>query len=119
MKVIVTRKFRDRYTGKVYGKGNLLEITEERYNEIMSVGKLVYKIEQNDAESASANDAKALSTEATETPTNESEPPSDAFDTMSVRELKEYADQTHKLTFKSGTKRAEIIATLRRMERGE
>lgn len=119
MKVIVTRKFRDRYTGKVYGKGNLLEITEERYNEIMSVGKLVYKIEQNDAEKPLGRNMMKNMDEAAETPTNESEPPSDAFDTMSVRELKEYADQTHKLTFKAGTKKAEIIATLRRMERGE
>ena len=119
MKVKVTRKFRDKYTGAHYKKGDILEITEERYAEIMSIGKFVYQIEQNDVESASADDANALSNEAAETPSNESEPPNDGFDIMSVRELKEYADVTYKLTFKGGTKKAEIIETLRRMERGE
>lgn len=119
MKVKVTRKFRDKYTGELYKKGDLLEVTEERYAEIMSVGNFVYKIAQNDDESVSGDDAKTLSSEAAETLTNESEPPSDGFDIMSVRELKEYADATYKLTFGRGTKKAEIIETLRRMERGE
>lgn len=119
MKVKVTRRFRDKYTGEVYKKGDCIEITEERYNEIMSVGKFVFKIAQSDAESVSNDDANTLSDEAEETPTNEPEPPSDGFDIMSVRELKEYADVTYKLTFKGGTKKAEIIETLRRMERGE
>lgn len=114
MKVKVTRKFRDKYTGEHYKKGDLLEITEERYNEIMSVGNLLYLIEQKDAE-----DESILSNEAAEAPTNESRKPSDGFDIMSVRELKEYADKAHKLTFGRGTKKAEIIETLRRMERGE
>ena len=119
MIVKVTRRFRDKYTGEIYLKGNLLEITKERYDEIMSVGNFVYQIEQKDAEDVSADSAKSLSNEAAETPTNEPDAPSDGFDIMSVRELKEYADQTHKLTFKAGTKRAEIIETLRRMEHGK
>lgn len=119
MKVKVTRQFRDKYTGELHKKGDLLEITEERYNEIMSVGNFVYKIEQKDIASASSDDASILSNEAAEAPTNESEKPSDGFDVMSVRELKEYADKAHKLTFGRGTKKAEIIETLRRMERGE
>ena len=119
MKVKVTRKFRDKYTGELHKKGDLLEITEERYNEIMSVGSFVYKIAQDDAESVSSDEANILSSEAAETPTNDYAAPDDGLDAMSVRELKEYADKTYKLTFKGGMKKAEIIETLRRMERGE
>lgn len=119
MKVKVTRKFRDRYTGDIYSKGDLLEITEERYKEIMNVGSFVFKIAQNDAQNNSSEKVNTLSNEAAETPTNDSAQSGDGFDVMSVRELKEYADKTYKLTFKSGTKKAEIIETLRRMEHGK
>ncbi len=119
MKVKVTRQFRDKYTGELHKKGDLLEVTEERYAEIMSVGNLVFKIAQNDAQNTSSIEGDTLSSEAEETPTNDSEKPRDGFDIMSVRELKEYADKAHKLTFGRGTKKAEIIETLRRMERGE
>lgn len=119
MKVKVTRKFRDKYTGERYKKGDLLEITKERYAEIMSVGNFVFKIAQSDVESVSDDDVNTLSDVAAETPTNEPETSEDGLDAMSVRELKEYADKTYKLTFKGGMKKAEIIETLRRMERGE
>ncbi len=119
MKVKVIRKFRDRYTGAIYNKGDLLEITEERYKEILNVGNLVFKIAQNDDQNNSSEKANTLSNGAKETPTNDSTPSGDGFEIMSVRELKEYADATHKLTFKAGTKKAEIIETLRRMEHGK
>lgn len=118
MKVKVTRKFIDKYTGELYRRGDVLDITEERYNEIMSVGNFVFKIAQNDAQNISSEKANTLSNEVEETPTNDSEKLCDGFDIMSVRELKEYADKTYKLTFKGGMKKAEIIETLRRMERG-
>lgn len=119
MKVKVTRKFIDKYTGVLYRRGDVLDITEERYNEIMSVGNLVFRIAQNDAESVSEDNANTLSNEAAETPTNDSAQSGDGFDIMSVRELKEYADKTYKLTFGRGTKKAEIIEALRRMENGK
>lgn len=119
MKVKVIRKFRDRYTGALYNKGDLLEITEERYREILSVGKLVFKIAQNDVQNNSSESVNTLSNEAEETLTNDSTQSSDGFDAMSMRELREYADATYKLTFKAGTKKAEIIETLRRMEHGK
>lgn len=119
MKVKIIRRFRDKYTKAVYMKGDVLDITEERYAEILSIGKFAFPIAQDNAESVSAGDANTLSNDATETPTNDSAKPSDGFDIMSVRELKEYADAAHKLTFKSGTKRDEIIETLRRMENGK
>ena len=119
MKVKVTRKFTDKYTGAHYRRGDVLDITEERYNEIMRVGNLVFRIAQNDAQNVCSEEMNTLSNKAEETPTNDSGTSGDGFDIMSVRELKEYADKAHKLTFGRGTKKAEIIETLRRMERGE
>ncbi len=119
MKVKVTRKFIDKYSGLHHVKGDVLDITEERYNEIMSVGNLVVKIAQDDAGKPIGRSMMKNIDEAEETPTNDSDASSDGFDVMSVRELKEYADKAHKLTFGRGTKKAEMIETLRRMERGE
>ena len=119
MKVKVIHRFTDKYTKEQYFKGSVLDISEERYAEIRSVGNFVFPIAQDNAQSVSTDDANTLSNNATEMPTNDSAKPSDGFDIMSVRELKEYADVAHKLTFKSGTKRAEIIETLRRMENGK
>lgn len=119
MKVKVTRTFRDKHTGERHRKGDLLDITEERYAEIMSVGDFVYQIAQNDALSVDDNEPNTLSNDAKETLSGDSGASGDGFDIMSVRELKEYADVTYKLTFKAGTKKAEIIETLRRMENGK
>ena len=113
MLVKVIRKFRDKYTGDHYKKGDILEITEERYAEIMTVGELVLQIAQKPAAGAENDATINPSTEEQ----NVAETPSDGFDVMSVKELKEYADKAYKLTFKSGTKKAEIIEELRRLER--
>lgn len=121
MKVKVTRKFRDKYTGERYNKGAVLEITEERYAEIVSVGEFIQRIAQeaqNDAETNGDADAINVSNEESESAETLEEKPTDGFNIMSVRELKEYADKAHKLTFKTGTKKAEIIEALRRMENG-
>jgi hypothetical protein len=91
MKVKVTHKFKDKHTGILYAKGEVLEITGERYQEIASAGNFVQIIPDDAA--------------------------SDGFDEMSIRELKEYADQTYKLTFKGGMKKSEIIEVLRRREK--
>ena len=91
MRVKVTRKFIDRHTGEAHFKGDVLEITEERYQEIASVGNFVQMISDDVT--------------------------SDGFDEMSIRELKEYADKTYKLTFKGNMKKAEMIEELRRMEK--
>lgn len=99
MKAKVIRSFTDKYTGELYRKGDMLDITEERYAEIMSVGQLLWPIEHDNADS-------------------DPEKPDDGFEGMTVSQLKEYADQTYKLTFGNGTKKAEIIEELRKMERG-
>ena len=36
MKVRVLRRFRDKYTKKIYGIGEIIEVTNERYEEINS-----------------------------------------------------------------------------------
>lgn len=119
MKVKVIRRFTDKYTKEPYSKGDMLDITEKRYAEIQSVGNFVFPIAQDNAESVSTDDMNTLSNDAVEAPTNGSAKHSDGFDEMSVAELKEYADKAYKMTFKGGTKKAEIIETLRRMENKE
>jgi len=117
LKVKVVHKFKDKHTGKHYVRGDVLEITEERYKEIIEVGKLVYPIAQNDALSVSAEDTNTLSNDSEEPLRNDSATSGDGFDIMSVRELREYADATYKLTFGRGTKKADMIEELRRLER--
>lgn len=114
MKVKVIKKFKDKYTGVEYAKGDVLDISEERYAEIMRAGNYVYQIAQNAAEGDVTDNATNPSLEGE----NAAETPSDGFEDMSVRELKEYADKAYKLTFKNGTKKAEIIDMLRRREQG-
>ena len=50
MKVKVLKKFIDKYNGTVYQVGDFLNITKKRYNEILSVDKLVEEVieEEND-----------------------------------------------------------------------
>lgn len=118
MKVKVIRKFRDKYTGEVYQRGQVLEINEARYREIMLKGNFVFKI-ADDAQSVSSGATNILSSDEAETPSEASVTPDDGFELMTVRELKEYADKTYKMTFANGTKKAEIIEALRRMEHGK
>lgn len=119
MKVKVLHKFTDKYTGEHHVRGDVLDITEERYREIMSVGDLVFKIDSDDALSVSDDETNILSNDAEEPLRNDSDASQDGFDIMSVRELREYADVAHKLTFGRGTKKAEMIAELRRLEHGK
>lgn len=103
MKVIVTRKFKDIHTDKIHYKGEVLEISDERYQEIADVGNFVMRITENDTENASEEETHP-------------DAPADAFDEMSIRELREYADKAYKLTFKGSMKKSEIIEELRRRE---
>ena len=50
MKVKVLRSFRDKYTKQVYDKGQIIEVTNERYEEINSTthGILVEKLDEID-----------------------------------------------------------------------
>ena len=119
MKVKVLHKFTDKYTGKQYRRGDVLDITGDRYHEILNVAQLVYAIEQNDALSVEKKDVNIVSDNAEESLRNDSSASSDALDTMSIRELREYADKAYKLTFGRGVKKAEMIEELRRLEHGK
>ena len=44
MKVKVLKDFKDKYTGEYYKAGATITVTEERFNEILTVGKLVETI---------------------------------------------------------------------------
>ena len=116
MKVKVLHKFTNKYTGEHYRRGDVLNITEERYREILSVGDLVLKIDQDDALSVIPDEVNTLSDDAEETLRSDPSASDDGFDAMSVKELREYADKAYKLTFGRGTKKAEMIETLRKME---
>lgn len=50
MRVKILRKFRDKYTKEVYEKGDIIEVTNERYEEINSTahGILVEKLDEID-----------------------------------------------------------------------
>lgn len=119
MQAKVILKFKDKYTGETYNKGDILNLTEERFSEIMSAGKYLFRIVENDVENNRSETPNSLSDSTEETLTGDSALSDDSFEKMSVRELKEYADKTYKLTFKTGMKKAEIIEKLRRMEHGE
>ena len=112
MKVKVTRRFRDRHTGTLYHKGDVLEVTEERYNEIARAGNFVYRLTESPAETLEDKGEEIPFSELE----NATESRVDALEAMSLRELREYANVAHKMTFKVGVKKAEIIEVLRRME---
>lgn len=122
MLVKVVKEFRDIHTGEIHEVGDMLEITEERYGEILHVGDFVYLITADAPANTSGNSSEipnSSSNDEAETPKNDAAPFGDGFDIMSVRELKEYADVTYKLTFKAGTKKSEIIAKLRELEQNK
>jgi hypothetical protein len=50
LRVKILRKFRDKYTKEVYEKGDIIEVTNERYEEINSTahGILVEKLDEID-----------------------------------------------------------------------
>lgn len=47
MKVKVLTKFKDKHSGKVHKAGEILIISKERYNEILTVAPLVEEIKKD------------------------------------------------------------------------
>lgn len=45
MKAKVLKRFKDKYSGKVYKVDEIITISKERYEEILSVDRLVEKVE--------------------------------------------------------------------------
>ena len=66
MKVKVVNEFRDKYTSELYTVGTELEITEERYDEIVKVGRLVEIMKEEFVEEESVEEAPAESARETE-----------------------------------------------------
>ena len=52
MKVKVIKVFKDKYTGKRYAAGEIIEVSKERFDEILTVDKLVEKVAVEVAEEA-------------------------------------------------------------------
>lgn len=50
MKVKVLVRFKDKYTGKIHEADKVMNITKERYEEILTVGKFVEEISEEVAE---------------------------------------------------------------------
>lgn len=46
MRAKVLRPFKDKYNGKVYKVDELITISKERYEEILTVGKLVEEVKK-------------------------------------------------------------------------
>lgn len=46
MKAVVLKKFRDKNTKKIYKVGDVITISKERFEEILTVGNLVEKVEE-------------------------------------------------------------------------
>ena len=48
MKAKVLRKFKDKYTGEIYDKGEVITITKKRFKEILEVAELVREVEETE-----------------------------------------------------------------------
>lgn len=44
MKAKVLKPFKDKYNGKVYKEGRVINVTKERFDEILTVDKLVEEV---------------------------------------------------------------------------
>ncbi len=55
MKVKVLEKFRDKHTKEIHRRDDVMEITEERYEEILKVGKLVEQVPEEAQEEKPAS----------------------------------------------------------------
>ena len=46
MRVEVIQKFKDKHTGEIRNVGDVLDVTQERFDEIMTVGEFVKEVEE-------------------------------------------------------------------------
>lgn len=58
MKVKVLKKFRDKYTKKIYKVDSVIEITKERFEEILKVDKLVEVVAEDPGAEPEAAETK-------------------------------------------------------------
>ncbi len=62
MKVKVIEEFRDKYTKKIHKVNKVMEITKERYDEILTVGNFVEEIKEEPKEAAPKKTTKKATT---------------------------------------------------------
>lgn len=104
MKVKVKQKFRDKYTGDIRFTGEIVEMSEERYNEINAkknglVEKVEEKTEEVQTSEATKPEAGAVEVEAeaTEHPETSEEAPNEftrsTLEKMKVDELRKKAEE--------------------------
>ena len=100
MKVKVKQKFRDKYTGDIRFMGEIVEMSEERYNEINAKKNgLVEKVEEKTEETQTLETTKpeAESVEAPEHPETPEEAPNEftrsTLEKMKVDELRKKAEE--------------------------
>lgn len=58
MKAKVIKAFRDKHTGELYKVGKTLTISKERFDEILTVGKLVEEVKEKAAKPAKEKNAE-------------------------------------------------------------
>lgn len=117
MKAKVVMRFRDRHTGRVHRIGEEIEVSKERYAEIMDVGAFLRIVSEEAVLAASEDDVNELTHDGAETPEEAPAASGDALDGMTIKQLREYASAQHKVTLPAGMKKADIIDEIRRMEK--
>lgn len=119
MFVKVTKKFKDKYTNEVRNQGDVFECTDARFAEIQEAGKRAgkcYAMRLEEKEGAGEDAAVGVG-KAPEGGAEAASAPGKALEDMSARELREYADKAHKLTFGAKASKAEMIEAIRRAEK--
>ena len=109
----VTKVFQDKYTHEIHPLGSVFECTEQRFAEIQAASpRYVMRVDMPPEERA-----EDLPGDATETAKEAVNAPEKPLEAMTVRELREYADKAHKLTFSKGMTKAKMIEEIRRYEK--
>ena len=57
MKVKVLERFKDKYTGEIHEADKVMDVTKERFEEILTVGKFVEEIVEKVAEESETEEA--------------------------------------------------------------
>jgi len=66
MKVRVLRKFKDKHTGKMHMAGETITVTKERFEEILTVDKLVEEVTEEATEDVTEEATEDVTEEVTE-----------------------------------------------------
>lgn len=66
MKAVVVKKYRDKETKEIMKAGSEVELSEERFAEILAAGEYVKKVEEPDASEPEENPAEQQTEQQTE-----------------------------------------------------